>query len=467
MEDDLLTNIQKLDAYLTDYYSDKLIIDKNLTRKIVSFQANKTRTHYRWYKYKEAFSVDLVEYLFGKYQVNKGKILDPFSGAGTALFASSSLGFDAEGIEVLPVGQKIIEANIIARSQYKDNLISRLSYWISEALWNKEGQIKDFEVLRITNGAYSDETAYKIKRYLYESDDEAFEIKEILIFALLCVLESISYTRKDGQYLRWDDRSGRRNGRNTFNKGKILSFDEAITSKLKEILTDISTGDTGNDLFSSMQKEVVKGNINILKGSCLDILPKIKDESYTGLITSPPYCNRYDYTRTYALEHALLGVIEEELISLRQSMLSCTVENKKKDLLSINKEWQMTIEVCDKQVLLQEILSYLDYKKERKELNNTGIARMVKGYFYEMACVIYECYRTLKKNSFMFMVNDNVRYAAAAISVDLILSKIAEDLGFSIENILVLPQEKGNSSQQMGKHGKEALRKCIYVWRKR
>ena len=33
----------------------------------------------------------------------------------------------------------------------------------------------------------------------------------------------------------------------------------------------------------------------------------------------------------------------------------------------------------------------------------------------------------------MFMVNDNVRYAGAAISADLILSKIAEDIGFHID----------------------------------
>ncbi len=91
---------------------------------------------------KEAFSADLVEYLFSKY-LNKGKILDPFSGAGTALFAGSSLGFDVEGIEVLPVGQKIIEANIIARSQYKDKLISRLNHFLEKAIWNQEGKTKD------------------------------------------------------------------------------------------------------------------------------------------------------------------------------------------------------------------------------------------------------------------------------------------------------------------------------------
>lgn len=466
IDDDFLTNIQKLDASFGEYYSEKFIVDENLTRKLVSFQANKTRTHYRWYKYKEAFSADLVEYLFSKYHVNEGKILDPFSGSGTALFACSALGYDVEGIEVLPVGQKIIEANIIARSHHKPNIVARISHWLAEAIWNKEGKTKDFEVFRITDGAYSKETECKIKRYLHELDYEKPEVKEILVFSLLCVLESISYTRKDGQYLRWDYRSGRRKGKNKFNKGKILSFDEAMASKLKEILGDIDKGNCNNDLFSFMKEDVKPGNIGILKGSCLDLLPTIKGGSYTGIITSPPYCNRYDYTRTYALEHAILGVKEKELVSLRQTMLSCTVENKKKELLSVNKKWREAIDVCNNQILLQKILNYLDFKKEKKELNNNGIARMVRGYFYEMACVIQECYRTLKKNGFMFMVNDNVRYAGAAISVDMILSKIANDLGFSIENILVLPQGKGNSSQQMGRHGREVLRKCVYVWKK-
>ena len=363
---DFLTNIHKLNASLADYFLKIFIVDESLTRKLVSFQANKTRTHYRWYKYKEAFSADLVEYLFRKYHVNEGKVLDPFSGAGTALFACSSLGYDAEGIEVLPVGQKIIEANIIARNNHKQDIVARLQYWLSEAIWNKEGETIDFEVLRITEGAYSKETSHKIKRYLYELNHEKSEAKEILMFALLCVLESISYTRKDGQYLRWDYRSERRNVRSTFNKGIILSFDKAIASKLKEILGDITIGYRTNDLFSYMKKDVEPGKIDVLKGSCLDLLPAIKGRTYSGIITSPPYCNRYDYTRTYALEHALLGVTEEELMSLRQAMLSCTVENKKKELLSVNKKWQCAIDVCDKQQLLQEILNYLDYKKRRK-----------------------------------------------------------------------------------------------------
>ena len=461
-----LTQIGGLDNALTEQFSKALVTDEVLTRKLVSFQANKSRTHYRWYKYKEAFSADLVEYLFCKYSVAKGKILDPFAGAGTALFTCSSLGYPAEGIEVLPVGQRIIRANILARSAHRQKIVSGLETWLLEEPWNAEGKIKNFGVLRITDGAYSPETHRKIGKYLNDLEYESQEVKEVLLFALLCILESISYTRKDGQYLRWDYRSGRRNNKNTFDKGKISSFDEAIIKKLREVKEDIRLGDGKNDMFASAQENTRTGGVSLLEGSCLDILPRLEGGAYSGIVTSPPYCNRYDYTRTYALEHALLGVGETELVGLRQAMLSCTVENKAKDLVHLNPAWRTAVSVCDELPLLQGILSYLDYKREKKELNNNGIARMVRGYFYEMGCVIQECYRVLDKGGLMFMVNDNVRYAGVVISVDTILSRIAESIGFNVESILVLPQGKGNSSQQMGKHGREKLRKCVYVWKK-
>jgi SAM-dependent methyltransferase len=156
----------------------------------------------------------------------------------------------------------------------------------------------------------------------------------------------------------------------------------------------------------------------------------------------------------------------QEILRLRQQLLTCTVENRPKDLLQMQPSWASAVAAADNLELLQAILSYLDGEKERGTLNNQGIPRMVRGYFYEMACVISECARVLKPGGLLFMVNDNVRYSGASISVDLILSALAERLGFAVQNILVLPNGKGNSSQQMGEHGREALRKCVYVWRK-
>ena len=202
-------------------------------------------------------------------------------------------------------------------------------------------------------------------------------------------------------------------------------------------------------------------------GSCLELLPKFEAGAYDVILTSPPYCNRYDYTRTYALELALLGVNEAGLLKLRQEMLSCTVENRAKDLLRMNPAWKSAVAAADEHELLQSILRYLESQRELDLLNNTGIPRMVRGYFYEMACVIAECARVLKPGAPLIMVNDNVRYAGASVSVDIILSEIAQKIGFDIESILVLPNGKGNSSQQMGSHGRDPLRKCVYVWRKR
>jgi DNA modification methylase len=273
----------------------------------------------------------------------------------------------------------------------------------------------------------------------------------------------VSYTRKDGQYLRWDYRSGRRQGQKPFDKGPIVAFEQAICAKIEEIITDLQPPAEQMSLFSTNHRQ---GEIHLYSGSCLNTLPRLPDNSYDAIITSPPYCNRYDYTRTYALELALLGIDEAGLVNLRQQMLSCTVENRAKDLLKINPAWATAIAVADQQELLQAILQYLDEQKVQGLLNNSGIPRMVRGYFYEMACVMAECARVLKPAAYLLMVNDNVRYAGASISVDMILSDMAHKLGFDVENILVLPDAKGNSSQQMGKHGRAPLRKCVYVWRK-
>ena len=88
-------------------------------------------------------------------------------------------------------------------------------------------------------------------------------------------------------------------------------------------------------------------------------------------------------------------------------------------------------------------------------------------FVVQMACVIQECARIMKPNAPLIMVNDNVRYAGVSISVDIILSEFAEALGFEMDSILVLPTGKGNSSQQMGLHGREPLRKCVYIWKRK
>lgn len=458
-----LSTIEHLNREAEQRWKNKLILEPALSRALVSYQANKGRAVYRWFKYKEAFSAGLIEYLLKKYPVSKGVLLDPFAGSGTALFAAGALDMRVEGIELLPIGQTVIATKQMIDFQLEPQDVERLSTWLKDQPWKNATKVKAINELRITRGAYPEETVEAMGKFLAALEKENERVKTVLNFTLLCILESISYTRKDGQYLRWDYRSGRRQGKKLFDKGNILTFDKALSEKLQEIISDLRAVEMPEDLFATTR---TRPDIVLHAGSCIEILPRLDAETYDCLITSPPYCNRYDYTRTYALELALLGVDEAGLLKLRQEMLSCTVENRAKDLLSLNPNWTPALAAADNHELLQTILAYLESQRELDLLNNGGIPRMVRGYFYEMACVIAECMRVLKPGALLIMVNDNVRYAGASISVDIILSELAERLGFVAEQILVLPNGKGNSSQQMGAHGREALRKCVYVWRK-
>ncbi|MBI1881912.1 MAG: site-specific DNA-methyltransferase, partial [Chloroflexi bacterium] len=233
-----LDEIERFDNKLLQQFKSKFIVQPSLTRSLVSFQANKTRPVYRWYKYKEAFSASLVEHLLQKYGVTQGKILDPFAGSGTALFAASAMGLQAEGIELLPIGQQIITTKKLLESEFTAKDFETLQRWAKMQIWEQTETKVPLPELRITQGAYPASTKQAIEKYIGTCQQENSRVQAVLYFALLCVLESISYTRKDGQYLRWDYRSGRRQGQKPFDKGEILNFEQAISDKINEILID-------------------------------------------------------------------------------------------------------------------------------------------------------------------------------------------------------------------------------------
>jgi len=280
-----LAEIERLDTALFQHFKSKFVVQPSLTRPLVSFQANKTRPVYRWYKYKEAFSASLIEHLLHKYTITNGRILDPFAGSGTALFAASTVGMNADGIELLPIGQQIITTKRLLESEFISQDFEELHRWSALRIWEHSETTRPLPELRITKGAYPDETKEAIEKYLGACQKENSRIQAVLCFALLCVLETISYTRKDGQYLRWDYRSGRKQGKKPFDKGKILNFSQAIRDKIDEIVVDLASPTKQLGLFPV---ESYQGEIRLYDGSCLEILPTLPDATYDAILTSPP-----------------------------------------------------------------------------------------------------------------------------------------------------------------------------------
>jgi len=286
-----LRQVCGLAAELERRYQDKLVLQTALSRSLVSFRANENRAVYRWFKYKEAFSAELVEFLLREYWVSRGLLLDPFAGVGTTLFAAGAFGMRAEGIELLPIAQRVIATRQLTAGALRPGDVAALAAWAAKRPWEKSPGARPINELRITKGAYPAKTAEAMGRFLAASEQENDRVRALLFFALLCVLEAISFARKDGQYLRWDYRSGRRQGKKPFAKGEIQSFEKAVCAKLEQIVTDLRAAQPSRDSPAGAQ---ARADITLRNGSCLEILPELASEAYDCIVTSPPYCNRYD-----------------------------------------------------------------------------------------------------------------------------------------------------------------------------
>lgn len=459
--------IDKVSQDLLSKYLGRLSVNSDLTRALVSFQASKATPFYRWLKYREAFSSEFVEYVFDSLAPAstsmKIRVLDPFAGSGTTLSIAAKRGWHATGIELLPVGAAALRArylsDLVNISHFERNLD------LLRAFSFRSGKgCSGFPHIRITEMAFPSKTEAEMSAFLgFLSGIQDDAVRELFRFSCLSILEDVSYTRKDGQYLRWDYRSGR-TLKSEFSKGDVADFRFALISKLELMLDDLRNRNGGT--YSK--------NVRVFEDSCLNVLPTLADKSIDLVLTSPPYCNRYDYTRTYALELAFLGLTDDGVKTIRQRLLSCTVENRSKveelrelyKSVNLKSRFEAAVTVFRGQKTLTGILQFLNLAKEQNKLNNSNIPNLVSNYFFEMNLVIKELARTLVPGGRIVMVNDNVQYQGREIPVDLILSDFAEQSGLMVDSIWVLPRGKGNSSQQMGAFGRTEIRKCVYIWSK-
>lgn len=445
-------------------------------RKLVSFQASKDEILHSWLKYREGFSPQLVDGLLDEFGVQMGeRILEPFAGSATTLLVAMMRGIDATGIEILPHCHLAWQAKSRI-AEYSVDELESIAQEVAKITFPSTPH--KFPHLPITAGAFSEETENELMALTHwiEASSISDNARCLCRLVVTSILESISLTRKDGQYLRWDRRSKKVQERNRrrkaqgkksstgIDKGILPNVREAFQNAFQEVIRDIRV--LKGQTYPHSQQE-------LLEGSALFVLPTMSEEQFAGVITSPPYANRYDYTRTYALELAYLGVMEK-ISDLRQNLLSCTVENRSKlKALSIyyqeigkSERFDEIMSVIKGNAVLSEVNQALQLRKERGEINNHGVLTMVENYFSELTFIFAELYRVCRSGAYVAFVNDNVRYAGEIIPVDLLTTNLAEQVGFEPVKVYVLPQRKGNSSQQMAKYGRVALRKSITIWRK-
>jgi len=451
-------------------------------RKSVSFQLSKKGKLHRWLKYKEGFSAELVEVLLNEFSIKRGDvILDPFLGSGTTALVSAIKGINSIGFDILPTSQIAVDAKKSMFQYDIEELRKLLNDIRTIAIPNSYK--RKVNSIKITDFAYPEKTDIEIAfltDYFAKSNYSDIS-KNLIVLCILNSLERISYSAKDGQYLRWDYRSPKiikaeqnrlKTGKKPFatklDKGELPSLRSILESEMATLIYDIEEIQLeSNDTFKNT-------TVSLTVGSALFELPKMESGIIDGVITSPPYCNRYDYTRTYALELVYLGANEIGIRSLRQELLSCTVESKtkierlKEHYYSLGRgtDFENIHDIIKNNAVLNEINNALISRNANGDINNKGVLKMVDGYFTELGFIYAEIFRVCKSGAKVAFVNDNVRYGGEVIPVDFLSTEIAENLGFILVKIYTLKQLKGNSSQQMAKYGRIPLRKSITIWQK-
>ncbi|SET50064.1 DNA methyltransferase [[Clostridium] polysaccharolyticum] len=466
---------------LEEKYESILEVTNRFDRRSVSYQLSKKDALHSWLKYKEGFSADLVGQILDDMEAKPGDlVMDPFMGSGTTALVCQMRGINSIGFDIMPISAVAIKAKANVMRYDQDEIRKLIAAVKNLSL--PDGYKGFTPYVTITDTAYP---VFNGQFIQYSSDwikTTTFDdtVKNLFTLAVLNSLERCSYTTKSGQYLSWDCRSDKVKNANIIRKEQgrkllpekhvreeIQNVQDTIVAELEHILADI-------EMIQAQGEKEYTSEIDYREKSVLYGLAELEDGCLKGVITSPPYCNRYDYTRTYALELVYLGATEDGIKKMRQDLLSCTVESKtkvealKEYYSSIGQEerFQKIYDTIQSNAAFTEIKTAMDKRKDNGDLNNKGVIRMIEGYFTELAFIYAELYRLCKPGALVAFVNDNVRYGGEVIPVDFLSTSFAEQFGFKAEKVYCLKQQKGNSSQQMAKYGRVALRKSITIWRK-
>jgi len=415
---------------ITERRYEKLMREDLGLGSLISYVGNKKIPILRLYRYKEAFAYDFVSRMIYYFGLRENDfVFDPFAGMGTALYCSMIKGIPSIGVDKLPLAKFIAETipkfHFIGSGELKTKF-KKIERGIDTV---KPAEIADD--VRIINLAFNEKNLRLLRcwKTIINELDEPY--KAIFLLLFFSILEECSYTSKDGQFLRL-----RRDK-------EVKDPTEALRDKVIEAENDITK-------IHTMKNKIPEDLVPMVHlGDTRDLSDIQFPKNPTAIITSPPYLNRYDYSRSYSLELCFHFVKNfEGLKKIRFSILRSHIESK------VGKEENHT------HPAIKEVLGNLS----RKKLNNPKIPSMITAYFIDMEKSIKEWSKIMANQSKVALVVDNVRFEGETIPVDLLLSDIAGKYGFETKEIIIA-RYKGNSSQQMKKYGRVPVRESVVVWK--
>lgn len=405
----------------------KIIDKRELLSKLISPRRDFKRPIYNWHSFKHSYSKELVDTFIKEFELKKGAwVLDPFCGGGTTLLASKQAGLNSHGYDILPFSVFLSNVKTDDFDLQRIKEVRKTIHKIDRSI-NTSFILPSISIAQKAFRPKIEEQLYQIKERVNIIDD--ISTRNFFNLAFLSILELVSNTSKTGGFLRIVN--------NKFIPDKVWpTFLNRVDAMIKDV----------EQSKISLQKNVTA---KAFRGDARKINSEIE---YNAIITSPPYPNRHDYTRIYALELMFDFVkSNEEIKQIRYETLRSHVEARKKY------EAENYIQPKPLNKLIKQI--------KKNGVNNSKVTEMLEGYFEDMYLVLSQMKRRLKKQGKIALVVSNVRFSGVNIPVDQLLANIGEQTGLKTKGIW-LARNRGNSAQQVNDYKRKPSRESIIIWGK-
>jgi tRNA G10 N-methylase Trm11 len=370
---------------------------------------------HRWFVFPHSYAPQLVEWTLDLLDVRaRGVVLDPFCGAGTTLVEAQRLGFRAVGTDLLPLA--VLASRAKTKPLRRGDVVAGRQAIVRAARSAAPKAPPPPTLNRaLTPAAYG-----RLASALRAARGHA--ATDCLSLSVLSAASRFSALVADGGWLRRVE-------------PELASSDvpDAIAEAIGLVEEDI---------------ELIDGEPARVEIADARRLP-LADSSVDAVITSPPYPNRHDYTRVFAVELELGFGLGDTVKDLRYQALSSHPEARPRE---------RPAGYAEPETLHRRI------REVTAEHPDGRIPRMLRGYFEDMFAVLSEVRRVLVSGGGAAFVVGNAQYCGVSIPVDEHLADVAEQVGLRVEYVVPL-RLRGNSAQQMAAHGRRPSRESAVVVR--
>lgn len=384
------------------------IINNATYKSLVNYSTDIKKPIQRWYRYKEWYSIELVEKFFKEYWLSENStILDPFSGSWSTLLQAKINNQKSFWFEVNPFTILLSE---VKTQNYSSDDHKELLLCVDSIL-NEDNSINLNKIPKLStiNKLFNSDTLeYLLTIKTFIDKIKNHKVKSALFLWWLSILEEASNYKKAWNWLK----------KRVEKQVKIRDLNfvkDLLQNKLKEIIDDL-------DFAIKISKNYEP---KIIRDSSKNIIKYIEGNSIDWVFFSPPYANCFDYTEIYKVELWMWNFVDqyEDLKPLRNIAIRSHLN------------WYKPVEIPNERKFYN--LNILIGALNNVELWDKRIPTMVQNYFLDMFSIMNQLNQVMKKWAVCWIVVGNSSYWWIIVPTDLLLSHYAKNNWFEVIKIEV------------------------------